>query len=165
VGSGSTGHVTVTTPGGTAASAGNFTYKPPDVEITTITLTDADLPAPPINGMVFHFVAPSTGDFGTAKIRLSYGLFGWAIWLGVENGQLWMYHLPKREDIPPSLQGFYDYVGINETTTYTPDGRYWLNAVPAWLNLAKYDPDLVGLPEFTDVRTTDGQMIISYKAQ
>jgi len=162
LGSGSTGKISLTAPGGTAVSSSSFTFLAPEDDIHSITLTDSDLPAPPVSGMTFHFLAPSDGDFGPAKIRLSYGGMSWAIWLGVEDGKLWVYHLPPREAVPASLLSFYDSLGINQYTTLTPDGRYWLKNLPPWINLAKYDPDLTGLPVLVSIASTSGQLVLSY---
>ncbi|MBN1189070.1 MAG: IPT/TIG domain-containing protein [Dehalococcoidales bacterium] len=159
VGVGSTGKISVTTPGGTAESNGDFTYQPEGVKI--VTLTDDDLPDPPIEGMTFHFLTPAEGDEGPAKIRIIYdnGLYmTYSVWLGVEDGKIWVSHFPQREAVPASLQAFYDELGID------PDEymRYVFEELPPWLDISQYDPDLTGLPVVVGIATVDGQMLISY---
>jgi len=44
-------------------------------------------------------------------------------------------------------------------------GKFWFISLPVWLNLAKYDPSLTGLPVFTAINTADGQATLSYIAQ
>lgn len=132
------------------------------VQTRTVTFTDNDLPSPPIEGMTFHFVAPSPGEYGPGKIRLSYQALSWAIWFGVTDGKLWAYNLPKRESLPESLQGFYDSLGVDENTVYTEDGKCWFTGLPPWLDIAKYDPDVTELPTLLAVSSTAGQATVDY---
>jgi hypothetical protein len=121
------------------------------------------LPPPPIEGMIFHFMAPLEGEAGPGKLRASYGVISWSIWFGVTDGQLWVYHLPKRENLPESLQSFYDYLGINEFTVYTEeDGKYWLTDLPPWLDVARYDPEVSTIPTLVSASSSDGQATIEY---
>ena len=135
----------------------------PPNPVRMVTLTDSDLPQPPVLGMTFHFVAPEPGEYGPGKIRISYFLLKWSIWFGVSDGKLWVYNLPKRESLPQSLQGFYDYLGITENSVYTDDGRCWLTGIPPWMNISKYDPEVVKLPVLVTVESSDGQAKIYYK--
>jgi hypothetical protein len=160
VGSGSTGKISVTTPGGTAESSTDFTYHGVPV-LSTITLTDEDLPDPPFTSITLHIIEPSEGNPGTAEIQASYQTFTYGVYLGVENGQMWMSHLPQRSAVPESLRGFYDSLGITENTTYTDD-KYWFTGFPDWMNIEERDPDLVGMPVMESISSTDGQMIITY---
>jgi hypothetical protein len=134
-----------------------------DPNTRTVTLRDSDLPEPPIDGMTFHFVAPQTGEAGPGKLRASYGILSWSIWFGITDGQLWIYNLPKRENVPTSLQSFYDYLGIDEYTVYTEeDGKYWFTELPPWLDLSKYDPDVTTMPTLVSVASASGQATIQY---
>jgi hypothetical protein len=136
---------------------------PPNPE-RIVTLTDNDLPPPPVEGMGFHFLAAAPGEYGPGKIRLSYGALSWDIWFGVTDGKLWVYHLPKREILPESLQGFYDFLGINENTIFTEeDEKYWFTGLPPWMNIAKYDPEVVNMPVLITVESSEGQAKIHYK--
>jgi hypothetical protein len=132
------------------------------VPTRTVTFTDSDLPAPPIEGMTFHFVAPVAGEFGPGKIRMSYQTLKWSVWFGVTNGKLWLYNLPKKESLPKSLQGFYDYLGIDESCVYTDDGKCWFTGLPPWLNISRYDPDVTELPTIIAAASTNGQATIEY---
>jgi hypothetical protein len=113
--------------------------------------------------MTFHFVAPASGDIGSGKIRLSYAGQVWPIWLGVTGGKLWAFNIPPRSSLPPSLQAFYDSLAIDQNTVYTPqDGKNWFTALPPWLDISRYDPDVVGLPTLTAVSSTAGQAAMGY---
>jgi hypothetical protein len=127
-----------------------------------IKIYDSDLPPPPIAGMTFHFLTQGPGEYGTGKIRIYYATLSWSIWFGVENGQIWVYHLPQRSSVPESLRFFYDSLGIDENTVRTNDGRYWFTGIPPWLDISKYAPDLVGIPVLASAASTDGQATIEY---
>jgi hypothetical protein len=134
-----------------------------DVNIRTVTLKDSDLPAPPIQGMTFHFISPLSGEPGPGKLKASYGILSWSIWFGVTDGQLWVYHLPRRESLPESLMGFYDYLGIDQYTRYTEqDGKYWFTSLPPWLNISQYDPGVTTIPALVSASSADGQAAIRY---
>jgi hypothetical protein len=131
--------------------------------VKTITITDADLPAPPVSGMTFHFLTPAQGDPGPGKIRVTYLFITYSIWFGVDNNKLWIYHLPKRDAIPASLISYYDSLGIDQYATYTEqDGKYWFNEIPPWINIAKYDPGITTMPVLVSASSTSGQAQISY---
>lgn len=132
-------------------------------EIRTMIMTDADLPQPPIQGMTLHFLAPLQGESGPGKLQASYGILNWSVWFGADNGKLWVNHVPKREALPSSLQSFYDYLGIDQFTTYTEqDGRYWFTGIPPWLNIAQYDPAITKMPTLVSIASTTGQVTIKY---
>jgi hypothetical protein len=134
--------------------------------LRTVTLSDADLPEPPVKGMAMHFIGMAEGDPGPGKIKASYGLLSYAIWFGVTDGKLWIYHLPKKENLPASLQKFYDSLGIDSYTTYNEEQRkYWLEGLPAWLDVAKYDPEVKNMPLLEAVESGDGQVTISYRIE
>jgi hypothetical protein len=131
--------------------------------IRTVTLTDSDLPSPPISGMTFHFVSPAAADTAPGKLRASYGIMSWSIWFGITDGQLWVFNLPKKENMPESLQSFYDYLGIDEFTVYTEeDGKYWFTSLPPWLNISQHDPDVVTMPTLVSVASASGLATIRY---
>jgi hypothetical protein len=133
------------------------------VQARVVTLTDNDLPNPPIAGMIFHFVTPGPGEYGPGKIRLSYEALRWSIWFGVTDGKLWVYHLPQRDNLPESLQGFYDFLGIDENTIYTEeDEKYWFTGLPPWLDISKYDSDITEMPILIAVKSSEGQVTIDY---
>jgi hypothetical protein len=113
--------------------------------------------------MNFHFITPQSGEAGPGKLKASYGILSWTVWFGVTDGQLWVYHLPRRESLPEALQSFYDYLGIDEFTRYTEeDGKYWLTALPPWLNVSRYDPDVTTMPALVSASSTDGYAAIEY---
>jgi hypothetical protein len=131
--------------------------------IKTITVTDADLPAPPVSGMTFHFVTPNPGDPGLGKIRASYGFLSYSIWFGVDHNQLWVFNLPERESLPASFVAFYDSLGIDENAVYEEEtGKYWFNSIPPWIDISKYDPTLTTMPVLVSASSTSGQAQISY---
>ena len=154
--------VTMPTPTPTLAPDVTTPTVSPTNPVRTLTITDKDLPLPPIQGMNFHFVTPNPGDYGPGKIRASFGFISWSVWLGVSDGKLWLYHLPNRESLPQSLYAFYDSLGINEYATFTADGKYWLNGIPPWIDIAKYDPDVVKMPLLVAIKSTDGAATIDY---
>jgi hypothetical protein len=138
----------------------------PTSELRSITLTDNDLPRPPIQGMTFHFITPAQGEPGTGKLQATYGLLSWSVWFGLTDGKLWAYHLPKRESLPASLQSFYDYLGIDEYTVYTEeDGKYWFTSIPPWLNISQRDPDIAQMPALVSIESTERQVTINYIIQ
>jgi len=53
-------------------------------------------------------------------------------------------------------------LGIGEYTIIDDDGRYWITDLPPWLDISKYDPDVVGIPLLVAITTEDGKVIISY---
>jgi hypothetical protein len=158
---GSAGKISDATPGGTAESSTAFTCQENDV-ISTIIMTDDDLPEPPYASITFHITQPSESNPGTAEIRAAYKTFTYGVFLGVEDHQLWISHLPNRNAVPSSLRSFYDSLGINEFTTYA-DGKYRFTSFPAWIDIAKYDPDLVEMPELVSISSLSGQLYITYK--
>ncbi len=156
VGSGSTGRITVTTPGGTAESSTDF------LKISSITLTDEDLPEPPSSNLTLHIIEPSPENKkGTAEIQATYQGFSWSVYLGVENNQLWLGHLPYRDKLPASLQNFYDTLGITENTTYDDD-KYWFTGLPSWVNIEERDPELTGMPVVCSISSVDGELTFTY---
>lgn len=136
----------------------------PTSGIRTLTVTDEDLPKPPIEGLTFHFLLPAEHDPGPGKIQAKYlGMISWSVWFGISEGKLWLYHVPRRESLPQFLDEFYDYIGIDEHSVYTEaDGKYWVTAIPPWLDLAKYDEDITELPTFISMDTRDSEATITY---
>jgi hypothetical protein len=131
--------------------------------VKTITLSDSDLPSPPVSSMTFHFITPEQGDPGPGKIKATYLFFTYYIWFGVENNKFWVYNLPKRSAVPASLYSYYDSLGIDQYTTYTEqDGKYWFDEIPPWINISKYDPGLTDMPVLVSAASTSGQAQISY---
>ena len=53
-------------------------------------------------------------------------------------------------------------MGIGEYTIVDDDGRYWITDLPPWIDIAKYDPDVVEMPILVAIATEDGKAIISY---
>jgi hypothetical protein len=166
---------TVTAPVSGGSSGGSVIYSPtpttsptPSPVIKQVTIYDDDLPAPPVSGMTFHFVTSDTGDPGPGKIKISYSLFSYFIWFGVDknnNNKFWVYNLPKRDTLPSSLIGFYDSLGINENAVYEEaTGKYWFNTIPPWINIAKYDPTLTSMPVLVSAASSSGQAQINYIA-
>jgi hypothetical protein len=127
----------------------------------TIYLTDLDFPS--VDNMTFHFLAPAEGEFGPGKIRAFYGAQKWTVWFGVTDGELWLYNLPAKDSLPANLQGFFDLLGIDSTVYFTPDGKCWFTALPPWLNMAKYDPDVTTIPVFVSVSSALGQATFVYR--
>lgn len=139
----------------------------PTPEIRKYTITDEDLPQPPLQGLTFRFLSPGEGDPGPGKMRAKYLALSKSIWFGVAEGNMWLYGLPSPEGLiffPQSIQQFIqNYLGIGEHTQYTKeDSRYWITDLPPWLDLAKYDEDVTEIPYFISVETTDGKATISY---
>jgi hypothetical protein len=133
--------------------------------IKSLSITDADLPAPPVSGMVFHFITSAPGEPGPGKIRATYAFFNYYIWFGVDHNQLWVFNLPKRESLPSSLTGFYDSLGINQYSVYDEQsGKYWFNEIPAWINISKYDPALTLIPILVSATSVEGHAQISYNS-
>jgi hypothetical protein len=156
-----------TTRAGSSGGGGGGGSKPtPTPETRTVTLTDSDLPQAPIEGMTFHFVAPSSGEKTegkTGKLVASYGVLSWSIWFGVTDGQFWIYNLPKKENMPESLWSFYDYLGIDQYTVYDEDeGKYYFTELPDWLDISKYDPDVTTMPSLVSAVSVSGQVTIKY---
>jgi hypothetical protein len=158
-----------TTPGtgGTGGGGSNPTHTPvpsPTTPIKSATMYDSDLPASPIEGMTMGFAPPSSSNDGTAEIKIKYGTFPYSVFIGVTGGRLWVGHVPPREDLPPSLQGFYDALGISDCATYNQeDGRYWFFALPEWLDISKYDPEVTELPFFVSVLSIKGMITVRYQ--
>ncbi len=135
---------------------------PPTPAVKSITITDADLPAPPA-GMKFHFVIPETEDPGPGKIRVSYSFYTYPVYFGVDNNQLWVSNLPTRDSLPASLVSYYDSLGIDEYTLYDEEtGRYWFDDIPPWIDISEYDPSLTGIPVLVSASSTEGQAQFSY---
>jgi hypothetical protein len=153
----------VSSPGVNDSSNTNFTISEPVIK--TVSIPDSDLPPPPVEGMTIHFVPSDQGDPGPGKITATYDIDSFSIWFGVEDHKLWIYNLPKRDEVPGSLLGFYDSLGIDENTVYTEeDGKYWFTGPPPWINIAKYDPDLTSIPILVAAVSYNGWADITYIA-
>ncbi|MFC1994391.1 hypothetical protein ACFLVI_03910 [Chloroflexota bacterium] len=138
----------------------------PIPDIRTLVITNENLPVPPIEGMAFQFLTPNEYDPGPGKIQAKFLGISWAIYFGVSENILWLYHLPSPQtlkNLPQSIQDFFQtYMGIGEYTTFTEDGMYWITDIPPWLDIAKYDPDVVEIPLLVAIETEDGKAIIRY---
>jgi hypothetical protein len=145
-----------------ASGSGSSSTKPVNTP-RSVTITDSDLPEPPVSGMTFHFMAPAASEFGPGKLRVNYSGLKWTLWFGVTNGQMWLYNLPVKESLPEYIQEFYDYLGIDDYVVYTDDGKCWLTGLPPWLDITKYDPDVVTMPVLISVSSSDGRAVITYK--
>ncbi len=150
------------TPAPTATPASTPSNQP-----RSVTITDADLPRPPFPGMAFHFQTPGQNEFGPGKINATFLSQGWSIWFGVTDGKVWLYHLPSPQmlqQLPQSIQQFFqNYIGVGQYTTVDEAGRYWIDGIPPWIDIAKYDKDVTKMPQIVSVATSDGAATVTYK--
>jgi len=136
----------------------------PTLEIRTVSIPDEDLPRTPEElGITMSFVAAEVGDPGTARIRVKIMFLPYFLFLGVENGQLWIYNMPQREDLPESYRNVYDDLEIDQCSYYDIESeKYLFTSLPSWLDLEKYDPDVSEMPYLISVKSFEGSLQIEY---
>ena len=112
-------------------------------------------------------MAPDVNDFGPGKINATFLGQGWSIWFGVTDGKLWLSPLPSQPlllQMPKSIQDFFqNYIGVGQFTTVDSAGRYWIDGVPPWIDIAKYDRDVKQMPIILSAATANGTATVTYK--
>lgn len=149
--------------GGGGGGSAPTTTKP----IKTLELGDDSLPNMNIEGLELHYVIPSAKNSGTAEIKATYSGFDWSAYLGITDGLLWMANMPSRDLIAagmPSLLPFYDSLEVSECAVYNEnDQKYWFFALPSWLDIGQYDPEVTEIPTFVSLSSTAGKMTVKYQ--